>query len=53
VLERAAERRLLRLSEVFPKLLATNFRVDRELKAKALVGEKERERLDGEQDARR
>jgi predicted nucleic acid-binding protein len=53
VLERAAERRLLRLSDVLPKLLATNFRVDRQLITQALAREKARERLEGERDAGR
>lgn len=48
VLERAAERHLLKLADIFPKLLATNFRVDRELITKALAREKERERLEGD-----
>jgi predicted nucleic acid-binding protein len=47
VLERAAEKDLLDLSEAFRKLLATNFRVDRQLVAQALARDtarKKRER---------
>jgi predicted nucleic acid-binding protein len=51
VLERAAERGLIRLSDTFPKLLATNFRVDRQLITQALSREKERDHLKSEHDA--